>query len=110
MGGDGELSVQTMAFLSKLQEQADAREEARERRRMILAAELEERRWEQERKLEEQQREQERKHKERMMNMLMGFMQQIIAGLNTRQQLQDGPPTLFSIQQTDSQPHTTDQQ
>ena len=84
-----------MTFLGKLQEQADAREEARERRRMMLAAELEERR-----------REQERKHEERMMTLLMGFMQQIIAGLNTRQP-QDGP-TLCPTQ-INTQPHVTDQ-
>ena len=47
---DNELSVEMLAVLSKLDEQAENRAEERERRRMLLEAELEEKRQEQERK------------------------------------------------------------
>ena len=61
-----DLPSDILAILSKVDEQAEARMEERERKRMLLNAELEERR-----------REQERKHEERMQTMF-GFMHQMM--------------------------------
>ena len=62
-----DLPSDILAILSKVDEQAEARMEERERKRMLLEAELEERR-----------REQERKHEERMQTMMFGFMHQMM--------------------------------
>ena len=80
-----------MAFLATLDAASDKRAEQWERKRMLLDAELEERR-----------REKERKHEERMQTMMMGFMQQVMltVGPNCMQpgkfyvQHSPPPPTL----------------
>ena len=62
-----DLPSEILTMLGKLDEQADRRMEERERKRMMLQGELEEKR-----------REQERKHEERMNTMMFGFMQQMM--------------------------------
>ena len=62
-----DLPFDVVTLLAKLDEQADKRMEERERKMMMLQAELEEKR-----------REQERKHEERMNAMMLNIMQQIM--------------------------------
>ena len=62
-----DLPIAILTMLGKLDEQADRRMEEKERKRMMLQAELEEKR-----------RKQERKHEERMNTMMFGLMQQMM--------------------------------
>ena len=64
---EGDITPELLSILAKLDEQADARMEERERKRMLLEAELEEKR-----------REQERRHEERMQTMMFGFFQKMM--------------------------------
>ena len=81
------LSSEALALFAKLDEQADARAEERERKRMLLEADLEEKR-----------RVEERKHEERMQTMFMGFMQQmmsVIAGPPSYSSNAPPPPSIY---------------
>ena len=59
--------------MAKLDEQAEARHEEHERKRMLLEAEIEEKR-----------REKERMHEERITSMFFTFMQQMLGGPSAR--------------------------
>ena len=60
-------SPEILALVAKLDEQAEARHEEHERKRMLLEAELEEKR-----------REKERMHEERITSMFLTCMQQML--------------------------------
>ena len=64
---EGDFTSDLLTMLSKLDEQADARMEEREKKQALLEAELERR------------REQERKHEERMQTMFLGVMHNMMA-------------------------------
>ena len=85
MHKDTDLPSEILIILAKLDEQADARMEEREKR-ALLESELEERR-----------RDQERKHEDRVQTMLFGFMQNIMAASLHSSMPQMHPVCLHSL-------------
>ena len=77
-----DLPSDVVTLLTKLDEQADKRMEERERKMMMLQAELEEKR-----------REQERKYEERMNTMMLNFMQHIMHFPPARSGYQNSSPS-----------------